>query len=121
MEWMKIGEDTYIIDEINTQFTLDQKHIKSTIYITDKVSEQSIMDIYQSGKTFDFETKKWKYTGARVKSITFDTSVTIFEIISQTGGMKSLLHERDKRIDELLGYETPELINDINTEPKNHK
>jgi hypothetical protein len=35
--------------------------------------------------------------------------------------MKSIQYERDKRIDELFGYETPDDINDINTEPKNHK
>jgi len=121
MEWMKTGDETYIVVSIATQFTVDQKHIKSTIYVTDKVSEHCIMDIYQSGKTFDFETKQFKYTGSRVKSITFDTSGTIFEIISNKCGMKSAQLERDKRIDELFGYETPNDINDINTEPKNHK
>jgi hypothetical protein len=75
---------------------------KELRFLRDFKNYKFLMDIYQSGKTFDFETKKWKYTGARVKSITSDTSGTVFEIISQTGGMKSLLQERDKRIDELL-------------------
>ena len=120
MEWMKIDGETYIIVAITTQFSVDQKHLQSVVFVKDLVSEQKIIDFYESGNSFDFETNKWKFTGARVKSITFDTSGVVFDIISRDGGMKSVQYERDRRIDELFD-ETPEDINDINTEPKNHK
>jgi len=117
---MKIDGETYIIVAITTQFSVDQKHLQSVVFVKDLVSEQKIIDLYESGNSFDFETNKWKFTGTRVKSITFDTSGVVFDIISRDGGMKSVQYERDKRIDELFD-ETPEDINDINTEPKNYK
>jgi hypothetical protein len=121
MEWMKIDGETYMIEAITTQFSEDQHNIKSVVFVKDLVSEQKIIDLYESGNSFEFETNKWKFTGSRIKSITFDTSGVVFDIVSRTGGMKSIQYERDKRIDELFGYETPDDINDINTEPKNHK
>jgi|LauGreDrversion4_2_1035121.scaffolds.fasta_scaffold84846_6 hypothetical protein len=121
MEWMKIDGETYMIEAITTQFSEDQHNIKSVVFVKDLVSEQKIIDLYESGNSFEFETNKWKFTGSRIKSITFDTSGVVFDIVSRNGGMKSIQYERDKRIDELFGYETPDDINDINTEPKNHK
>lgn len=121
MEWMKIDGETYMISAITTEFSVDQKHLVSVVFTNDLVSEQKIIDLYESGKSFDFETKKWKFTGSRMKSITFDNSGIIVNINSLNGGIKSVQYERDKRIDELLENETPDNINDINTESKNHK
>lgn len=121
MEWMKIDGETYMINAITTEFSVDQKHLVSVVFTNDLVSEQKIIDLYESGKSFDFETKKWKFTGSRMKSITFDNSGIIVNINSLNGGIKSVQYERDKRIDELLENETPDNINDINTESKNHK
>lgn len=120
MEWMKIDGETYMISAITTEFSVTQKHLESVVFTNDLISEQKIIDLYESGKSFDFETKKWKFTGSRMKSITFDNSGIIVNINSINGGVKSVQYERDKRIDELFD-ETPEDINDINTEPKNHK
>jgi hypothetical protein len=102
MGWMKIDGETYMIEAITTQFSEDQHNIKSVVFVKDLVSEHKIINLYESGISFDFETNKWKFTGARVKSITFDTSGVVFDIISNNGGMKSVQYERDKRIDELL-------------------
>lgn len=102
MEWMKIDGEIYMIDSITTEFSVDQKHLVSVVFINDSVSEQKILDLYDSGKSFDLETTKWKFTGSRMKSITFDNSGIIVNINSMNGGLKSVQYERDKRIDELL-------------------
>jgi hypothetical protein len=115
MEWMKIGQETYEIEGITTQFSVDQKHMDSVVFVRNEVAEQKIMELYDSGTTFDFETKKWKFIGTRMKSITFDTTGMVVTVVSRSGGMKSKSHERDKRIDELLGDETSEDRDDIIT------
>ena len=115
MEWMKIGEETYEIEGITNHFSADEKHIDSILFIKDDVTEQKIIELYESGTTFDFETKTWKFIDTRMKSMTFDTTGMIVTLVSRKGGMKSKRHERDKRIDELLGDETSEDRDDIIT------
>lgn len=103
MEWLNINGETYEIIQITTQLTTDEKHLNSIILTNNNETEEKLIELYESGNSFDFETKKWKFTGSRMKSITFDTTGIVVEIVSRKGGMKSILEERDKRIDTLLG------------------
>ena len=115
MEWMKIGQEAYEIQGITSHFSADEKHIDSILFIKDDATEQKIIELYESGTTFDFETKTWKYIDTRMKSMTFDTNGMVVTLVSRKGGMKSKRHERDRRIDELLGNETSEDEDDIRT------
>ena len=113
MEWMKIGQEAYEIQGITSNFSADEKHIDSILFTKDDATEQKIMELYESGTTFDFETKTWKFIDTRMKSMTFDTNGLVVTLVSRKGGMKSKMHERDRRIDELLGNETSEGGDDI--------
>lgn len=115
MEWIKIGDEVYEICSISTQFSIDQKHLNSSIIATDEATTDKILELHALNRTFDFETKKWSFVGTRIKSLTIDGATVQIDLCSSMGGIKSVEHERDKRIDELLGSETSGDPDDIIT------
>ena len=100
MEWMKIDDDLYNVESVTIEFSSDQKFLISITSIREE--EDKIIEIFDSGRSFVFETKDWKFTDARLKSWVLDMKCVNISIVARKGGQKSKMYERERIIDELL-------------------
>ena len=96
---MKIDDDLYNVESVTIEFSSDQKFL---ISITSIREEDKIIEIFDSGRSFVFETKDCKFTDARLKSWILDTKCVNISIVARKGGQKSKMYERERIIDELL-------------------